>query len=187
MGYAVIQGYGLTETTSIISVNHPFRLGKGSIGKVLAGREVKLAPDGEILVRGSGVSAGYWTRHDLQPLASKEGWYGTGDIGERDTARTPARRTKEGCNRHLRRHECLPRGPQAALRRTRVKDCVVIALPQDGNAEPCAVLILRGVDADPEPVVKRANETLAEYQRMRNWFVWPELTVSPHLDLETAR
>ena len=44
LGYAVIQGYGLTETTSIVSVNHPFRLGKGSIGKVLAGREVKLAP-----------------------------------------------------------------------------------------------------------------------------------------------
>src|SRR5208282_175733 len=46
MGYAVIQGYGLTETTSLISVNHPFRLGKGSIGKVLPGREVKLADDG---------------------------------------------------------------------------------------------------------------------------------------------
>src|SRR5581483_4733888 len=43
LGYAVIQGYGLTETTSLISVNHPFRLGQGSIGKVLAGREVKLA------------------------------------------------------------------------------------------------------------------------------------------------
>ena len=47
LGYAVVQGYGLTETTSLISVNHPFHLGKGSIGKVLAGREVKLAPDGE--------------------------------------------------------------------------------------------------------------------------------------------
>ena len=60
LGYTVIQGYGLTETTSLISVNHPFRLGKGSIGKVLAGREMKLAPDGEILVRGGGVAAGYW-------------------------------------------------------------------------------------------------------------------------------
>ncbi len=64
LGYAAIQGYGLTETTSIVSVNHPFRLGKGSIGKVLAGREVKLAPDGEILVRGGGVAAGYWSKHE---------------------------------------------------------------------------------------------------------------------------
>src|SRR5436190_11651613 len=58
LGFAVIQGYGLTETTSLISVNHPFRLGKGSIGKVLAGREVKLSPENEILVRGSGVASG---------------------------------------------------------------------------------------------------------------------------------
>src|ERR1700676_680986 len=60
MGYAAIQGYGLTETTSLISVNHPFKMGKGSIGKVLPGRDVKLAEDGEILVRGGGVAAGYW-------------------------------------------------------------------------------------------------------------------------------
>src|SRR6202011_1262894 len=75
LGYATIQGYGLTETTSLISVNHPFRLGKGSIGKVLAGREVKLAPDGEILVRGSGVASGYWSGQELQPIASDDGWY----------------------------------------------------------------------------------------------------------------
>ena len=56
LGFAVIQGYGLTETTSLISLNHPFRLGKGSIGKVLPGREVKLADDGEILVKGAGVA-----------------------------------------------------------------------------------------------------------------------------------
>ena len=62
LGYAAIQGYGLTETTSLISVNHPFRLGKGSIGKVLPGRDVKLAEDGEILIRGGGVAAGYWDR-----------------------------------------------------------------------------------------------------------------------------
>src|SRR6266852_3030688 len=84
LGYALIQGYGLTETTSLISVNHPFHLGKGSIGKVLAGREVKLGPDGEILVRGSGVAAGYWNGQELQAVAEEEGWYRTGDIGELD-------------------------------------------------------------------------------------------------------
>jgi len=176
LGYAAIQGYGLTETTSIVSVNHPFRLGKGSIGKVLAGREVKLAPDGEILVRGGGVAAGYWTGQKLQPMTAEEGWYGTGDIGaldsqgnlyfkgrKKDVIVTPA-----GMN-------IYPEDLEAALRRQAdVKDCVVIALPRDGNAEACAVLILRDAKADPEAVLQRANETLAEYQRMRNWFVWPE-------------
>ena len=176
LGYAVVQGYGLTETTSLISVNHPFHLGKGSIGKVLAGREVKLAPDGEILVRGGGVASGYWGGQGMQPVAGKEGWYGTGDIGEfdsegnlyfkgrkKDVIVTPA-----GMN-------IYPEDLEAALRRQpEVKDCVVVPLPRDGNADACAVLILREANADPEPIVKRANESLAEYQGMHAWLVWPE-------------
>jgi len=176
LGYAVIQGYGLTETTSIISVNHPFRLGKGSIGKVLAGREVKLAPDGEILVRGGGVASGYWHGRDLQPIAGAQGWYPTGDIGEldaegnlyfkgrkKDVIVTPA-----GMN-------VYPEDLEAALlRQPEVRLCVVIPLPRNGNAEACAVLILRDRDLDPAPIVKRANERLAEYQRINSWFVWPE-------------
>jgi long-chain acyl-CoA synthetase len=175
LGIAVIQGYGLTETTSLVSVNHPFRLGKGSIGKVLAGREVKLGPDGEILVRGSGVASGYWSGEHLKPVASEQGWYSTGDVGEldaqgnlyfkgrkKDVIVTPA-----GMN-------VYPDDLEAALRRQpEVKDCVVVALPEGGNAEPCAVLILRG-NADAAETVRCANETLAEYQRMRAWFVWPE-------------
>ena len=176
LGYAVIQGYGLTETTSIISVNHPFRLGKGSIGKVLAGREVKLAPDGEILVRGGGVASGYWHGRDLQPIVGAQGWYPTGDIGEldaegnlyfkgrkKDVIVTPA-----GMN-------VYPEDLEAALlRQPEVRLCVVIPLPRNGNAEACAVLILRDRDLDPAPIVKRANERLAEYQRINSWFVWPE-------------
>jgi long-chain acyl-CoA synthetase len=176
LGYAAIQGYGLTETTSIVSVNHPFRLGPGSIGRVLAGHEVKLAADGEILVRGSAVAAGYWTGREVQPMTAEQGWYCTGDIGaldaqgnlyfkgrKKDVLVTPA-----GMN-------VYPKDLELALRRQpEVKDCVLIALPRDGNAEPCAVMILRDRHADPEPAVKRANEMLAEYQRMRNWFVWPD-------------
>ncbi len=176
LAFAVIQGYGLTETTSLVSVNHPFRLGKGSIGKVLAGREVKLGQDGEILVRGGGVAAGYWNGHELQPVATEEGWYRTGDIGEldadgnlyfkgrkKDVIVTPA-----GMN-------VYPEDLEAALRRQpEVKDCVVIGLPRDGNAEPCAVVILRDGITETAAVVKRANETLAEYQRMHSWFLWPE-------------
>ena len=176
LGYAAIQGYGLTETTSLISVNHPFRLGKGSIGKVLAGREIKLAPDGEILVRGGGVAAGYWSGTELHPVATEDGWYRTGDVGELDSAgnlyfkgrKKDVIVTPAGMN-------VYPDDLEAALRRQpEVKDAVVIALPRNGNAEPCAALILRDTTTDPEPVVKRTNESLAEYQRVNNWVVWPE-------------
>ena len=176
LGYAAIQGYGLTETTSLISVNHPFRLGKGSIGKVLAGREIKLAPDGEILVRGGGVAAGYWGGTEPHPVALEDGWYRTGDVGELDSAgnlyfkgrKKDVIVTRAGMN-------VYPDDLETALRRQpEVKDAVVIALPRNGNAEACAALILRDAAADPELAVKRANESLAEYQRINRWVVWPE-------------
>ncbi len=183
LGYAVVQGYGLTETTSLISLNHPFHTSRGSIGKVLPGREIKLADDGEILVRGSGVASGYWNGRELQPVtrSEDEGWYRTGDLGaldeqgnlffkgrKKEVIVTPA-----GMN-------IYPEDLEAALRgQKEVRDCVVVGLERGGNAEPCAVLILRDANSnaqavDVKTVVQRANETLAEYQHMRTWFVWPE-------------
>ena len=158
LGYAAIQGYGLTETTSLISVNHPFRLGKGSIGKVLPGREVKLAEDGEILVRGGGVSSGYWDGNGAHKVSDEEGWYRTGDIGALDDAgnlyfkgrKKEVIVTPGGTN-------VYPEDLEAALRRQpEVKDCVVVGIERGGNAEACAVVILRD-EGDVEAVVQRAN------------------------------
>lgn len=176
LGYAVIQGYGLTETTSLISVNHPFKLGKGSVGKVLAGREVKLGEAGEILVRGGGVASAYWSGKDLKPVANEDGWYRTGDIGElddegnlyfkgrkKDVIVTPA-----GMN-------IYPEDLEAALRRQpQIHDCVVVGLEREGNAEPVALLILSSKNADVKGAIQRANQSLAEFQRINTWLVWPE-------------
>jgi long-chain acyl-CoA synthetase len=176
LGYAVIQGYGLTETTSLISVNHPFKLGKGSVGKVLAGREIKLDYAGEILVRGAGVASSYWSGRELTPVAGQEGWYHTGDVGELDAEgnlyfkgrKKDVIVTSAGMN-------VYPEDLEAALRRQpEVKDCLVFGIQRDGNAEPGAVLILRDQSADTEEIMRRTNESLAEYQRMRTWAVWPE-------------
>ena len=175
LGYAAIQGYGLTETTSLISVNHPFRLGKGSIGKVLPGREVRLAEDGEILVRGGGVSSGYWDGQGAHKVSDDEGWYRTGDMGALDETgnlyfkgrKKDVIVTPSGTN-------VYPEDLEAALRRQpEVKDCVVVGIERGGNAEACAVVILRG-ESELEGVVQRANLTLAEFQRMRMWVRWPE-------------
>src|SRR5579872_926593 len=87
LGFAAIQGYGLTETTSLVSVNHPLQIGRGSIGKVLQGREVKLDANGEILVRGENIAVGYWQGREMRPIASDEmdaGWFRTGDLGALD-------------------------------------------------------------------------------------------------------
>ena len=90
MGFAVIQGYGLTETAPIVTLNHPFKTSKGSVGTPIAGVEVRIADDGEILVRGENVTSGYYgvpRARVAEPKPSPidaEGWLHTGDIGERD-------------------------------------------------------------------------------------------------------
>src|SRR5262249_47513742 len=60
LGFAVIQGYGLTETAPIVTLNHPFGTKRGSVGKAIAGVQIKVADDGEILVRGENVTTGYF-------------------------------------------------------------------------------------------------------------------------------
>src|SRR5215831_662882 len=176
LGYAVVQGYGLTETTSLISLNHPFRTSQGSIGKVLPGREIKVSEDGEILVRGSGVASGYWNGRELQSVAGDEGWYRTGDLGALDAQgnlffkgrKKEVIVTPAGMN-------VYPEDLETALRAQKeVRDCVVVGLERGGNAEACAVLILSDHNNDAAAIVGRANERLAEFQRTRKWFVWPE-------------
>ncbi len=176
LGYAVIQGYGLTETTSLVSVNHPFRLSRGSIGKALPGVEIKLAENGEILIRGENVAAGYWKERRINAVAGEEGWFHTGDLGKRDATGNLYFRgrlknvivTAAGMN-------IYPEDLEAALRRELdVRECVVVRLERDGNAEACAVLLLREDARSPEAIVRAANASLAEYQHIRRWMVWKE-------------
>ncbi|HXM99101.1 MAG TPA: AMP-binding protein [Candidatus Dormibacteraeota bacterium] len=176
IGYAVVQGYGMTETASLISLNHPFRSTENSVGKVLPGREFRLAEDGEILVRGNNVASSYWEHGGIQS-ATEQGWLHTGDLGEMDAAENLRFRgrkknvivTAAGLNVH-------PEDLEAALRgQPGVRDCVVVPSPRYDDAEPCAVLLLAYPPAVPvNAIIDRANETLAEYQRMRDWVVWPE-------------
>jgi long-chain acyl-CoA synthetase len=181
VGYAVVQGYGMTETASLISLNHPFRATQGSIGKVLPGREFRLAEDREILVRGENVASGYWEDGTLrQGVRDGENWLRTGDIGELDAEgnlRFKGRKknvivTPAGLN-------VYPEDVEAALRKQPgVRDCVVIPSGRGGNAEPCAILLMEGSssanDEAAHEAIEIANGALSEYQRVRQWLVWPE-------------
>jgi len=176
LSFVVIQGYGLTETTSLISLNHPFNTGKRSIGKVLEGREMKLDENGEILVRGANVAVGYWQGKELKPVLGEDGWFRTGDLGALDAdgnlyfkgRKKNVIVNREGMN-------IYPDDLEAALRQQpEVRDCVVVGLEEGGNADPVAVLLLRDAANDAAAIVARANLRLAEFQRMRRWLVWPD-------------
>ncbi|HEY4679425.1 MAG TPA: AMP-binding protein [Candidatus Angelobacter sp.] len=176
LGYVVVQGYGLTETSSLISLNHPFKVGRRSIGKVLPGREMKLDPEtGEILVRGENVARQYWQGKGFKPVTGEEGWFRTGDLGAMD---------EEG-NLYFKGRsknvivtpaglKIYPEDLEQALRKQpQVRDVVVVGVAAGGNAEACAVLLLKNGDSG-NAAVANANQTLADFQKIRRWLVWPD-------------
>jgi long-chain acyl-CoA synthetase len=85
MGIPVMEGYGLTETSPTLSVNRPGAFKIGSVGKVNDGLQLKIAEDGEILVKGPTVFKGYWEMPEETRASFVDGWFKTGDIGELDS------------------------------------------------------------------------------------------------------
>jgi long-chain acyl-CoA synthetase len=84
VGIRIHEGYGLTETSPVIAVNTPVNHRIGTVGKILPNLEVRIAEDGEILVRGPSVFKGYWNRPEETQNAFLDGWFKTGDIGNID-------------------------------------------------------------------------------------------------------
>lgn len=82
LGLPVLQGYGLTETTGICTLDDPGRVVPGRVGPAIPGIEMKLGPENEILVRGPNIFPGYWNRPAETAQAFLDGWFRTGDQGE---------------------------------------------------------------------------------------------------------
>ena len=174
MGLVVVQGYGMTETTALITLNHPFHVAQGTIGKPLAGREVKLGPDGEVLVRGASISGATWSHGELH--ARGDEWLATGDLAEKEPTgelRFLGRKsevivTSAGLNLH-------PEDIEAAIDQSPgVTASAVVATETASGPEPCAVIAFRGTEKEAAAAVEQANTRLAEFQRVRRWVLWPE-------------
>ena len=174
LGFVVVQGYGMTETTALITLNHPFHVASGTIGKPLPGREVKIGADGEVLVKGPMISKATWSGGELRQ--SGDEWLATGDLAETQATgelRFMGRKsetivTAAGVNVH-------PEDLEAALEtQPEIAASAVVALETPAGPEPCAVLAVRGGEKEAGEAVDRANARLADFQRMRRWMIWPE-------------
>ena len=84
IGLVMLEGYGQTESSGVLSVNRPGRNKTGSVGTAVPGAELKVAPDGEILARGPLVFRGYWNNPEKTAEAIRDGWLHTGDVGRID-------------------------------------------------------------------------------------------------------
>ncbi len=173
MGFAVIQGYGMTETAALITLNHPFRVSRGTIGKPLPGRDIRLGPEGEISVRGEMVSTATWQHGQL--IERQDPWLVTGDLATEDddgNLRFTGRHSEvivnaSGVNIH-------PEDVEAALlRQPQVTACAVVSLAvESGGQEPAAILVVPAGPGAAIAAVHAANAALAGYQQIRHWFLW---------------
>lgn len=175
LGLALVQGYGMTETAALITLNHPFRIGHGTIGRVLPGREVRLGDEGEILVRGDVLSTATWRHGAMQ---QREGeWLATGDLATKNESgelqflgrKGDVIVTGAGMNVHPADLE------QALNRQPGVRGCAVVPCTTTAGPEPVAVVLFSGSDDALEHAVGQANRGLAGYQQMRRVLRWPEL------------
>ena len=175
LGFALVQGYGMTETAALISLNNPFKIGKGTLGKVLPGREVEIRDDGEIVVRGDMVSTATWRNGEMRQAESP--WLATGDLARKDEEgrlhfmgrKSQVIVTPAGLNVH-------PEDVEAALdAQAGVEASAVVPLLTGGGTEPAAALLFRGPQEEAQKAVVEANAQLAEFQRVRQWRVWPDL------------
>jgi long-chain acyl-CoA synthetase len=168
LGFVVIQGYGLTETAPIVTLNHPFHSRKGTVGTPIGGVQVRIAEDGEVLVRGENVTSGYYGASPEDQAILEEGWLHTGDIGEIDAEGRLSIRgrkkemivTPEGLN-------VFPEDVESVLnRQPGVRDSAVV-----GSDRVHAVLVL-DQEADQNEIVRRANAELEDHQKIRGVSVW---------------
>jgi long-chain acyl-CoA synthetase len=176
LGFLVVQGYGLTETAPIVTLNHPLRAARGAVGKPIPGVEVRIAEDGEILVRGENVTRGYFNAPEETKAAFRDGWFHTGDVGGFDEAGRLFIRgrkkemivTPEGLN-------VFPEDVERVLNDVPgVRESAVVGAPMPGStAERVQAVLVTDAHGNVDDIVRAANARLQDHQKIRAAAVWP--------------
>jgi long-chain acyl-CoA synthetase len=174
LGVKMMQGYGATETSPVITM-HPITNPRyDSVGFPLPGVEVKIADDGEVVVKGPNVTPGYWEAPEQTAAVLEDGWYKTGDIGSFDAEgylhlsgrkkdmivlATGQNVFPDDIERILNNHPAIA-------------GSAIVGLKRDGAPQVHAAVVVRD-DGDPAEAVRWTNAQLAEHQRISGFTIWP--------------
>lgn len=187
-GLKIIQGYGQTEAGPVISANPPDAIRVETVGTILRDVDLRIAEDGEILVRGDLVMLGYWGNPDATAAAIRDGWLHTGDIGELDA---------DGYLRITDRKKdmiVLSGGDNVSPARvegmlTSEPEIAQAVVAGEGQAGICALLVpVDGMDtAAVTKAVARVNARLSVIERIRKHAIVPAFTVENGLLTATQK
>jgi long-chain acyl-CoA synthetase len=176
LGFTIIQGYGLTECSPILTANAEADRRIGSIGTPLDNVELTLARDQELLAKGPNVFAGYYQDPEKTAAAFREGWFLTGDIGARDRdgffyikgRKKDLIVTPAGIN-------VYPEEIESILNQTPgIKESAVVGLAGEGGETVAAVLVPAAAESDLAAAVAAANAKLDAGRQISRFFVWDE-------------
>lgn len=191
MGIRVLQGYGATECSPLISLTPYSDHNVESVGKALPGVKVSIEADGELVVRGPNVALGYWKDPEATNVAFKDGWYQTGDLGSKDEAGRiyiKGRKTSlivlaNGLNVYPEDIE------NVLLTNPAVKDAVVAGVKEDDTEQAPVVhsILLMEDPSQAKVVIQQANKQLAPHQQIRSYTIWPEADFPRTHTLKTVR
>jgi long-chain acyl-CoA synthetase len=177
MGFDVLQGYGATELSPVVSFTHPKRNRLGTVGEPIPGVEVRIGEDNEVLVRGPNVFAGYWEDPEsTAAVLDADGFYHTGDIGELDTQGfLTLRGRKKDMLAMPDGTKVYPEDIEAVLARDeRVRDAAVVGWQPPGSDLKVHAVFVLPDPSQADEIVRDANMQLGAHQQIRSHSIWPE-------------
>jgi long-chain acyl-CoA synthetase len=179
LGIPILQGYGLTECSPILTGSPLNSRNPESVGRPISGVELKLSPEGEILVRGKNITQGYW--HNPKATAAvftEDGWFRTGDLGSLDDKGYVFLKGRMKDMIVLANGQnVFPEDIERVLKKlSGLKNAVVLADPHSKEPQVHAVLLGENAlgRAEGEHIIQQANARLAAHQRIRGFSIWPQ-------------
>jgi long-chain acyl-CoA synthetase len=179
-GLEIREGYGLTETSGLVSTNPPGRVRYGTVGPPVPGTEVQIAEDGEVLVRSQLVMKGYWNAPQLTAAALADGWLKTGDIGHVD---------EDGYLSILdRKKDLILRGgfnvfprdvEEALLEHPAIASACVVGRPDTAHGEEVVAFVTLSANATPDDLMAFGRMRLGGYKYPREVHVVDALPLTP--------